>query len=83
MAELNAKNLGLTLGIIWGLALLIVTLISVPTGYGMAFLNIFDSIYPGYAITYVGAIIGLVYGFIDGFVGGFLIAWIYNKLENR
>lgn len=83
MAELNAKNLGLTLGILWGLGLFLVTLISVFSGYGAAFLNVVASIYPGFKVTYLGAIIGLVYGFIDGFIGGWLIAWIYNKLENR
>lgn len=83
MAELNGKNLGLAIGIIWGAVLLIATLISVPTGYAAAFLGAIGSIYPGYSITYLGAIIGLVYGFVDGFIGGFLVAWIYNKLENR
>ncbi|MBT4540009.1 bacteriophage holin [Candidatus Woesearchaeota archaeon] len=78
---LNAKSLGLAGGILWGVGLLILTLISVWTGYGAAFLNGVASIYPGYSIGYLGAVIGLVYGFVDAFIGLFVLAWLYNKLE--
>jgi hypothetical protein len=78
---LNAKNLGLSGGILWGAVLFIITLISVPTGYASGFLSGIASIYPGYSITYLGSIVALIYGFIDGFIALFIIALIYNKLE--
>lgn len=78
--KLNARALGFTVGVIWGIAVLLVTLASLWTakGYGKDFLDILVSIYPGYSISNIGALLGLCYGFVDGFVGGWLVAVIYN-----
>jgi len=80
---LNAKNLGLAGGILWGLCMFICTWLAVSTGYALAFMNSLMSLYPGYTVTALGSVIGLVYGFIDGFVGLWLLAWLYNKLEKK
>ena len=78
--KLNAKALGLSLGIIWGAAILLVTFASLLTAgsYGVKFLYGIASIYPGYSISYIGALIGLAYGFVDAFIAGWLVAVIYN-----
>jgi len=55
--SLNPKAFGLTAGIIWSLAILVTTLISISTGYAAMFLNILVSIYPGYSISPLGSII--------------------------
>jgi hypothetical protein len=81
--SLNAKRFGLSAGILWGLCLLVLTLVSLGTGYAAEFLNIIVSIYPGYTISLLGSIVGLVYGFIDGFVGLYIFAWLYNWLEKK
>ncbi len=81
--SLNAKAFGLTAGIIWGLMLLVTTLISVSTGYFTVFLNIFVSIYPGYNISPLGSIIGLIYGFLDACIGFYIFARIYNMLDTK
>lgn len=78
--SLNAKNLGLAGGIMWGFILFIVTLVSDMNGYAIEFLNVIKSIYPGYSISLIGSIIGLAYGFVDAFVALFIFAWIYNWL---
>ncbi len=80
---LNAKNLGLAGGIMGAAIMLIMTLIATPTGYGTTFLNICASIYPGYTISYLGAIIGAIYGFLDGFIGLFVLGWLYNWLSKE
>jgi hypothetical protein len=80
---LNAKNLGIAGGIIWGLGMFVLTLLSMATGYAQDFLNVIAAIYPGYSITFVGGLLGLVYGFLDAFVGLYLFALLYNWLENR
>lgn len=80
---LNPKNFGLAAGILWGLCMLVITLISVVTGYAAGVLNIMASIYPGYSISLLGSVIGLVYGFIDGFIGLYIFAWLYNWLEEK
>jgi len=77
---LNAKNLGLSIGILWSIMLFLMTVLSILTGYADGLLRIVASLYPGYGISWPGAVIGLVYGFIDGFICGYLIAWLYNRV---
>jgi len=80
---LDPKSFGLTSGIFWGGFLLVFTLISVNTGFGVEFLNLVVTLYPGYEISYVGSLIGLAYGFFDGLIGCYIFAWLYNKLEKK
>ena len=75
---LDAKQLGLALGILAGLCMLILTWLSILWGYGTEILNLMASIYPGYTLTWGGSFVGLIYGFIDGLIGGYIIAWLYN-----
>lgn len=81
--KLHPVSLGVAGGIVWGLGVLILTLVSSATGYASVFLNMIESVYPGYDITGPGAFLGLIYGFIDGFVWLYLVAWLYNLLEGR
>ena len=78
--KLNARALGFTIGVIWGLVVLLVTIASLWTArsYGRHFLYMLASIYPGYAISKTGAMLGLCYGFADGFIFGWLTAKLYN-----
>jgi hypothetical protein len=80
--KLNPWGLGLAGGILWALALFIVTWISLFTGYGSLWLTLMMDIYPGFDVSVVGSFIGLAYGFIDGFVGLFLVAWLYNRFTS-
>lgn len=79
--KLKPLALGVAIGILWGGAIFLTTLLSHYTGYGRLFLEALPlSIYPGYKITLTGSVTGLLYGFLDGFVGGVIIGWIYNKI---
>lgn len=78
---IHANKLGLSGGIVWGLGLFLLTLLSIWTGYAGMFLSIIEDIYIGYTVTYLGSLIGLVYGFVDAYVGLYIFAWIYNILE--
>lgn len=78
---LNEKNLGLAVGIFWGISLFLLTLISFYTGYASHWLGLIADVYPGYSITWPGSFIGLAYGFVDGFVSLYIIAWLYNKFS--
>ena len=80
---LNNKNFGLAGGILWGGSMLVLTLVSLATGYGSAFLSSISNLYPGYSISLLGSVVGLVYGFVDVFVGLYLFAWLYNWLEKK
>ena len=81
--SLHPTKLGLAGGILWGLSMFVLTLVSVGTGYAAGFFNGMASIYPGYSVSPIGSIIGLVYGFLDAFIGLFLFAWLYNWLLKR
>jgi len=78
------KGLALAAGIGWGGSILIVGILNlIWSGYGVAFLDLARSIYPGYAAMsgFVGVLVGTVYGFVDGWVCGAIIAWLYNTLS--
>lgn len=79
--KLNASKFALAAGIVWGLCMFVMTLISVQNGYGADFLHLIAGIYPGYTITGGGSVIGLIYGFLDAGIGGYIFAWLYNTLN--
>jgi hypothetical protein len=52
--------------------------------YGVAFLKVMESIYPGYTFGrwgFWGVIVVTLYAALDGFVIGVVVAWIYNLFE--
>jgi len=79
--KLDSKAMGLSIGLLWGGAVLLVGVVNVVSGgYGSSFLNGVASIYPGYEVGGFGSvIIAALYAVVDGFIGGFLLAWLYNK----
>ena len=76
---MNPKAFGMATGILWGLAMLLMTIVNIMNGYASDFLIVMAGMYPGFSLTYFGAVIGAIYGFVDGFVGGWLFAWLYNR----
>lgn len=81
--KLDVKAIALTCGLVWGvLAMFLVGLCNlIWPGYGQAFLEVMDSMYPGYHATasFGQVIIGALYGLVDGAVAGAVFAWIYNR----
>ncbi len=75
--NLRKRALGLSLGVVWGLAVFLVTILSTMRGMGQT-LPVLSGYYLGYSVSYLGAFVGLVWGFVHGFVGGVLIAWFYD-----
>ncbi len=83
--KLNAKALAITFGLLWGGAVFLVALCHrFSPDYGVDFLRVVASIYPGYHIAGMKmGIVGTLYAMLDGAVCGFLIAWLYNKLSDK
>ena len=89
VVQLNAKVLGLILGILLGLAIFIATnWLVIKGGYvtpsgkyvlGLH-LQLLSQFFIGYRVSFLGSIIGFAYGFAVGTLSGALIAWIYNKI---
>jgi len=68
--RITTSKLGLTMGIIWGVNLLLLSLFVMFFGYGGAIIALLASLYSGYSATLVGGILGLVLGFLHGYILG-------------
>lgn len=82
---LNVKASAGALAIVWGGALCLTALINLAfPSYGLAWLQLAASIYPGYhgpgdpwAVVVV-----TLYGLVDGAGAGAVCAWLYNRLAH-
>ena len=86
---LNAKVLGLVLGLLFGLAIFIATnWLLIKGGHLTAenkyvvgpHLQLLSQFFIGYRVSFIGSIIGFAYGFAVGTLCGATIGWIYNKI---
>jgi hypothetical protein len=79
--RLSLKSLTFACGLLWGGAILFVGLVNLasPT-YGMEFLKLMSSVYPGFhnSCTFVDVLVGTGYGLVDGGIAGLLLGWLYN-----
>ena len=89
VAFLNAKMLGLILGILLGLVIFIATnwlLIKGPQAGGTGrqvlgpHLQLLSQFFIGYKVSFMGSIIGFLYGFAVGTICGSLVGWLYNRI---
>ena len=79
---LNAKVLGLVLGLLFGLVIFIATNWLVIKGGKVVgpHLQLLSQYFIGYRVSFLGSFIGFAYGFAVGTLSGALIGWIYNKI---
>ena len=79
---LNAKLLGIVLGILAGTGLFLATNFLVLKGgpHVGAHLRLLAVFFPGYRVTFFGSIIGFCYAFVLGFISGVVLGAVYNKL---
>ena len=87
--RLNAKILGLVLGVVMGFAVFIATNWLIikggpvtPSGQHIVgpHLQLLSQFFIGYRVSFFGSIIGFFYGFALGTLCGSAIGWIYNKI---
>ena len=84
--KLSIKALAVTAGVLWAAVLLLVGAANlIWSGYGVAFLQLMDSIYPGYhASGSLGdLIVGVLYALLDGIICGLVFGWLYNLFARR
>ena len=79
---LNAKVVGLALGVIFGLGVFVATNWLVIKGGDRVgpHLILLSQYFIGYRVTFLGSLIGFAYGFALGTICGALMGWIYNKI---
>jgi hypothetical protein len=87
--RLNAKILGLVLGLLMGWGIFIATNwlvikggLTGPGGEHIVgpHLQLLSQFFIGYRVSFLGSIIGFAYGFALGTLSGGLIGWIYNRI---
>lgn len=81
--ELRKRALGLSLGLLWGLTILLITWWFLFRGLPGETLGKLGHIYLGYSVSWGGSIIGFLWGFLDGFIAGVLIAWFYDMFYKK
>ena len=79
---LNAKVLGLSLGLLFGFGVFIATNWLVLKGGAVIgpHLQLLSQYFIGYRVSFFGSLIGFAYGFAVGTLSGSLMGWIYNKI---
>lgn len=78
----KAVNLGLAVGIVWGVYVLSLGLVAANWHEGLEIVQLSSTLYWGYGPTLGGALLGGLWGFVDGFVFGFFVGLLY-KLFNK
>jgi hypothetical protein len=79
------KSLGLTVAILWAAAFFLTGVAQqIWPAYGVGFLEMMGSFYPGYTLGGFGSVIvGTLYALVDGFICGAIFAWLYNTLAAK
>ncbi len=79
--RLSLKSLAFACGLLSGGSILFFGLINLAApSYGMEFLKLMSSVYPGFHVsrTFADVLVGTGYGLVDGAIGGLLLGWLYN-----
>jgi ABC-type dipeptide/oligopeptide/nickel transport system permease subunit len=79
---LNAKVVGLALGVLFALGVFVATNWLVIKGGDRVgpHLILLSQYFIGYKVTFLGSLIGATYGFALGTICGSLLGWIYNRI---
>ena len=79
--EIFPIRLGITLGIIWGTSIFLLSLFS-NKKYGLLIFNSIADIYIGCSQKNLfSKLLCGILGFLDAFIGGILIGTIYNNIK--
>jgi hypothetical protein len=83
MMRIHTKALALSCGIVFGLLVFVKTLAGLFFNYAPQCLELCQQAFPGFTVSFVGAVIGLLYGFLAGGIVGGVIGFIYNRIFVR
>ena len=81
--RLSKGSLGLSIGLVWGLTILLATWWLVGNDSVGFYMSKLGTFYFGYSVSWLGALLGLIWGFVHGFVTGFFIAAVYNLVRPK
>ena len=84
--HVSSRVMTATTALLWGGCMLFVGLVNLAApAYGIDFLRMMSSVYPGFQPAHkIGEVLlGTVYGLIDGAIAGVLFAWLYNWIARE
>lgn len=82
--RINAKAVAISLGLMWSLGLMFISIISLLTnGYLLNISQFIETIYIGYSLSFLGILTGMVWAFLDASIAGLVFSWLYNKISAR
>ena len=84
--RVSLKAMAIAAGALWGGGVLFVGLVNLAIpSYGLSFLQMLSSVYPGFhASRTMGAVLtGTGYAFVDGAIKGLLFSWHCARLSAR
>ena len=82
--KLNVKALAAAAAVLWGAAVLLVCLVNLGySEYGIGFLTVLKTIYPGFDASgsLADVVTGTLYAVVDGAVFGLVFGWLYNRFS--
>jgi len=77
-SKINPLALGLSLGICWGIAVLVMGLMAYYFMNGESFVASVGTVSIGYKASILGSFLAGLAGFVYAFIGGLIFAWLYN-----
>ena len=84
--RVSIKAVAFAFGILWGASVLLVGIANLiwPT-YGVVFLQMAESIYPGYhfGAGFGSVIVAALYALLDGVVCAAVFGWLYNCFASK
>lgn len=85
IVRLRARVMALVCGLVGGTGLFLVTVWHILRSEVRPApnLGLLDNYFPGYSVSWPGALLGFVYGAVTGAVIGWVVSWLYNLVANR
>ena len=84
--KVSLRAIAIAAGVLWGGAILFIGLVNLASpSFGLSFLQMVSSVYPGFhASRTIGDVLtGTGYALIDGAIAGLFFGWIYNLSLGR
>jgi len=84
--KLNPKAAAYAMAALWGGGVLFVGVMNLSSRtYGLEFLELLASVYPGYEVsrTLESVLVATGYALAEGAVGGWLLVWLYNRVLKK
>lgn len=79
--KLSIRALTIVSSLLWGGGVLLIGLVNLASPpYGLAFLQMVSSVYPGFhaAGTFGDVLVGTIHALVCGAISGLLFGWLYN-----